>query len=276
MVPAHPEIKTEIAHGKVYGWKINQSFVYAKKVCLMAGWMYKWLLFPICLIAMEFSAKIPVDYPIPYPAFRGTSPLYPIPHFAGQVPYTPVTTYHLPHTTYHPLSPIPHPLLTTHHPLPTIPYPPSPIPYSNHPYFVSVSELEWNRQEKQMELSCKIYTDDFEEALKTAGGEKADLVKGDAARNKARMEAYIRAHFRVKVNGKPLTLQFIGTENDHEATWCYLQSPVPEAPASMEIVNTLLYEIKKEQVNIVHLKSGDARKSFRLVNPDQVIQWKVD
>jgi hypothetical protein len=214
----------------------------------MDGWMFKWLLFPICLIAMEFSENIPVNHPIPYPAYRGTSPL-------SRISRDKFPIHHL--------------LPTTHHRL-------SPILFSNHPYFVSVSELEWNRQEKQVELSCKMYTDDFEEALKTAGGEKADLANGDATLNKARMEAYIRAHFKLKVNGKPLTLQFIGTENDHEATWCYFQSPAPEVPANIDIVNSLLYETKKEQVNIVHLKSGDARKSFRLVNPDQVIQWKVE
>jgi hypothetical protein len=145
-----------------------------------------------------------------------------------------------------------------------------------HPYFVSVSELAWNSREKQVELSCKIYTDDFEEALKKAGGDKTDLLKGDAGKNKALIETYVRSHFQVRVNGRSLTLQVVGFENDHEATWCHFQSPAPEAPVKIEVINNLLYEVKKEQVNIVHLSVGEARKSFRLVNPDQSIQWKVE
>jgi hypothetical protein len=85
----------------------------------------------------------------------------------------------------------------------------------------------------------------------------------------------LRKHFQLRVNDKPVTLQVIGYENDQEATWSYFQSPFPEPPVKIEIVNTILYESKKEQVNIVHLKAADRRKSFRLVNPDQSIQWMV-
>jgi hypothetical protein len=144
----------------------------------------------------------------------------------------------------------------------------------NHPYYVSVSELEWNSKDKQVEISFKLFTDDFEEALRQPGV-KTDLLKGDAAQNKDRIQTYIRKHFQIRINDKPVTLQIVGYENDQEATWSYFQTPFPEPPAKIEIANTILYESKKEQVNIVHLKSSDKRKSFRLVNPEQAILWTV-
>jgi len=140
----------------------------------------------------------------------------------------------------------------------------------NHPYYVSISELEWNSKDKQVEISFKLFTDDFEEALRHPGV-KTDLLKGDAVQNKDRIQTYMRKHFQLRINDKPVTLQVIGYENDQEATWSYFQSPFPELPVKIEIVNTILYESKKEQVNIVHLKAADRRKSFRLVNPDQSI-----
>jgi hypothetical protein len=143
-----------------------------------------------------------------------------------------------------------------------------------HPYYVSVTELEWNASEKEVQVSCKLFTDDFEESLKQAG-KAVDLVKGDRTRNQAGIEGYLRKHFVLKINGKLVPLTLAGYENDQEATWVYLQGPFAAMPSEMDINNSLLYETKKEQVNIVHLKAGDQRKSFRLVNPDTGIHWKV-
>ena len=145
---------------------------------------------------------------------------------------------------------------------------------SLHPYYVSVTELEWNEKEKEVQVSCKLFTDDFEEALKQ-GGPAADLVKGSQASNKARIEAYLKKNLLLRINKKAVSFTLAGFENDQEATWCYLQADFTDKPAEIEITNHLLYEVKKEQVNIVHCKSGDQRKSFRLVNPDSQINWKI-
>ncbi|MEI8059397.1 MAG: DUF6702 family protein, partial [Ferruginibacter sp.] len=38
----------------------------------------------------------------------------------------------------------------------------SEAPVCNHPLFVSVTEIEHNAKDKTLEISCKIFTDDFE------------------------------------------------------------------------------------------------------------------
>ena len=35
-----------------------------------------------------------------------------------------------------------------------------------HPIFVSVTEIEHNAKDKTLEISCKIFTDDFEKTLR--------------------------------------------------------------------------------------------------------------
>jgi hypothetical protein len=39
---------------------------------------------------------------------------------------------------------------------------------TKHPIFVTVTEIEQNIKEKSVEISCKIFTDDFEKALRAA------------------------------------------------------------------------------------------------------------
>jgi hypothetical protein len=143
-----------------------------------------------------------------------------------------------------------------------------------HPYYVSVTELEWNASGKEVQISCKLFTDDFEEALKQVS-KAVDLNKGDRVKNQLLIEAYLKQHFVLSINGKQVALAIAGYENDQEATWVYLQGPFSAEPTEMDIANSLLYETKKEQVNIVHLKAGEHRKSFRLVNPDAGIHWNV-
>lgn len=143
-----------------------------------------------------------------------------------------------------------------------------------HPYYLSVSELEWNSSSKQCEVSVKIFTDDFEEALKQAGT-PCDLLRGKSVENSPRIAAYLEKHLIVRVNGTQIKMKILGYETDTEATWVYLEGASPQPPVKIEITNDLLYESKKEQVNIMHLKSGENRKSFRLVNPENQCTWAV-
>jgi hypothetical protein len=144
-----------------------------------------------------------------------------------------------------------------------------------HPYYLSVSELDWNASSKQCEVSVKIFTDDFEEALKQAGT-PCDLLRGKAAENNPRIAAYLDKHLQIRVNGTLIRPKILGYETDTEATWVYLEGASPIPPVKIEIINDLLYESKKEQVNIIHLKSGENRKSFRLVNPENQCLWTVE
>lgn len=145
---------------------------------------------------------------------------------------------------------------------------------NNHPYYLSVSDLEWNAESKNCEVSIKFFTDDFEEALKQAGT-PCDLLRGKSLENNPRIAAYVEKHLQIRVNGTPIRLKILGYETDSEATWVFLEGASPMPPVKVEIRNDLLYESKKEQVNIMHLKSGDKRKSFRLVNPESQCLWTV-
>src|SRR5215467_8661287 len=52
----------------------------------------------------------------------------------------------------------------------------SPALDSNHPYYVSVVEINHNAKDKTLEISCKIFTNDFEETLEKNYKTKVDLV----------------------------------------------------------------------------------------------------
>ena len=138
-----------------------------------------------------------------------------------------------------------------------------------HPYYVSVTEIEYGSRTGTVGMSCKIFTDDLEEALKNLGVRGVDLVKGDSARNARLIESYLRSHLSLSANGKPLDMRFIGYENDPEATWCHFEQTGVSGLRNIRVVSDLLYETRKEQINIFHVTVDGARRSKRLVNPDK-------
>lgn len=138
-----------------------------------------------------------------------------------------------------------------------------------HPYFVSVTEIEYDSKAGSVGVSCKFFTDDLEEALKGGRQTKVDLSKGDRAQNLKKVEAYLQAHFRVSMGASPLSLRFLGMEQEADATWCFLEATGLPAGKSLDLFSDCFYEIRKEQVHIFHVKVDGERRSRRIVNPEK-------
>ena len=140
---------------------------------------------------------------------------------------------------------------------------------ASHPIFMSVTEIEHNAKDKTLEVSCKIFTDDFEKTLRQTYKGTVDLInpKDKAAMNKL-VSSYVQSHLSITVDGKKVTLQFIGYEQQEEGILSYYQVNNINGVKKIDIINTILYEYKKEQIGIMHVTVGGNRKSTRLNNPD--------
>ena len=138
-----------------------------------------------------------------------------------------------------------------------------------HPYYLSVTEIEYDSRTGMLGMSCKFFTDDLEEALKAGGNSSLDLVRGDSVRNAKLMSDYVKRHLKVTVDGREVEMRFIGFENGPEATWCYFEQGKMTAPRTLRVEADLLYETKREQINLFHLRFDGSRRSWRLANPER-------
>ena len=138
-----------------------------------------------------------------------------------------------------------------------------------HPFFVSVTEINHNAKDKTIEISCKTFTDDLETSIEKTTKVKVDIFnpKDPAAAEKA-VNEYIRKHIAIKLDGKPVQLEFVGYERENEATWSYFQvSNVANAPKKIDITTNLLFEASDKQINLLHVTVGGTRKSTKLDYP---------
>src|ERR1700742_2911037 len=91
-----------------------------------------------------------------------------------------------------------------------------------HPLYISVTEINHNAKEKILEVSCKIFTNDFEAVLEKASKSRVDLSSAkDKAVTDRLIDEYVEKHLRLKVDGKAVQLHFVGSEKENDGTWSY-------------------------------------------------------
>lgn len=151
----------------------------------------------------------------------------------------------------------------------------SATPPSAHPFHVSVVEINHNAGEKSLEISCKLFTDDFERILAKNYRTKVDLINPpDKARMDTLVKQYVLSHLRIKANGRPVTMQYLGYEHEEEAAYSYIEVSNIPAVKTLEISNTLLYDLFDDQLGIMHITVGGNRKSNKLNYPNEEIVFQ--
>lgn len=138
-----------------------------------------------------------------------------------------------------------------------------------HPFYVGVTEVQHNEKEKTLEISVKLFIDDFEAALNKQYRTTIDLSQPkDAVKMNEQVAGYLQQHLQLKINGQAVKTEFLGYEKEREAAWCYIQVNNISSVKKLEITNSLLYDVFDKQINLIHVTVKGQRKSNKLTYPD--------
>ncbi len=138
-----------------------------------------------------------------------------------------------------------------------------------HPFYVSITDVDYNEKERRIEVSCRIFYDDLEEALAADGLTKVDLINPSNRETvDSALSQYLRKNFRLAVNDEASSLYYVGYEIVEDVAWCYLESTDIASVREIAIDNRVLFGQFPKQSNILHVKVGGQRKSIKLDNPD--------
>lgn len=139
----------------------------------------------------------------------------------------------------------------------------------NHPIYVSMAEIEYNAKARSLEVSCKLFTDDFERALRLDYKTHVDLINptDKTAMDKLVMD-YVLKHFTIYTDGKPVAMKYLGYEHIDEGIFSYFEAENIAEPKTVGIFNTLLYTYHEQQMGLMHITVNGTRKSTKLNNPD--------
>jgi len=139
-----------------------------------------------------------------------------------------------------------------------------------HPLHVSVTEINHNSDEKTLEITCKLFTDDFEKVLVQNYKTKVDLINPpDRPAMDKLITDFVQKHVLLKLDNKSILLSYLGFERDAEAVYSYFQVENIGSIKKLEVTNTILHEMFTDQINMMHVMVGGKRKSLKLDYPDK-------
>lgn len=143
-----------------------------------------------------------------------------------------------------------------------------------HPFYVSVTEIEYIEKDRLLGISTKIFYDDLEKTLKNSSGREVDILNGDRKQNLAHITAYFTRHFSLKGDATQISYTVIGYEIEADAVFVYLEAAVSALPARLTVNTDLLYDLDRSQTNLLHYMINGKRQSHRLNFPNREVVFE--
>jgi hypothetical protein len=136
-----------------------------------------------------------------------------------------------------------------------------------HDIHVSRAEMDYNLEDKAIQVSLHIYIDDLEDILIKYGapslkiGTEKEHFKADSF-----ITDYINKNFNCVVNGEDKDFDFIGKEmsTDLLAIWCYIQIEDIPILESLELGYSVLMDLYDDQRNIIEYSNNGAKPKYAL------------
>jgi hypothetical protein len=125
--------------------------------------------------------------------------------------------------------------------------------------------MEYNGQDKDVEITIQTFVDDVEDILRRRTGARVRLDAGKDAEQK--VYDYLRSSVELQNAGAKSELQWVGMEAKGETLWVYATAQMPKGIAHTSVRNTFLFDLFGDQVNIVNVIS-EGKKTGLILKGD--------
>lgn len=134
-----------------------------------------------------------------------------------------------------------------------------------HPFHVTVCEIEHDLDTKALQVSQRMFLDDLEETLHKTYNVRLDIMHPeDKSLRDSLIQDYVLKHLIITVDGKPRNRTYVGHEIEGDVMWSYVEYHGVKKLESVDITNTVFFDIYDDQSTIVHVTFNGKTKSKRL------------
>lgn len=134
-----------------------------------------------------------------------------------------------------------------------------------HKFYVSATDIEYNEENRSLQIISYVFVDDLEKLLKTRYSEELFLLKeGEHKDADKYLEKYFSDKLKISVNGKLRQFNYIGKEYDKDQLLVYLEVENVEPFQNISVENAVLTDIFPEQKNVVKVERNGKIKSLLL------------
>ena len=136
---------------------------------------------------------------------------------------------------------------------------------NSHPFYVSICQIDFNKEHQTLEISVKTFVNDLLFALKEGGS--PELFLGEERENEKADDYiydYLKRNLKIKVNGKTVSYSFIGKELETDVVWSYLEIEGVTELNKIEVECSVLTEVFESQSNIIQVNDGTGIRNLLL------------
>jgi hypothetical protein len=135
-----------------------------------------------------------------------------------------------------------------------------------HPMHVSVTEIDFDEKDKELEITSRIFIDDLEKTLQSELKQpELDLLNPQNGQTIDQMAGkYLAGHLRISLDGKPQKTEYLGHERDGEALIFYVLVSKVKKWKTIQVFNDVITATYDDQSNLVHVTVQETVKSLRL------------
>jgi hypothetical protein len=135
-----------------------------------------------------------------------------------------------------------------------------------HPIHVTVTEIEFDEKEKELEIMMRVFIDDLEQTLRNdlRQPELDILAPKNGVTTDQIVSKYLQDHFKIQLDGKPQTVKYLGHETEGDAFIFYIEVSNVKKWKTIRVKNNIMTETHDDQSNLVHVTVKENIKSLRL------------
>ena len=136
------------------------------------------------------------------------------------------------------------------------------LAFTTHKYYLSLTQIEYNKNQKSLEVIINVFMDDIELAINKEYAIDLNLTTKDELKDAdVYFHNYLTKNLTFTIDNDIVTYNYIGKEYEGDLVYFYLEIAVKENPKSLEVFNTILLTYFEQQQNIVKFKNDSKRQS---------------
>jgi hypothetical protein len=140
--------------------------------------------------------------------------------------------------------------------------------YCPHPVHVTVTNIDFSKENKAFEISIKVFSDDFESIILKMKNVELNLGKANEfGESDKYICEYVRNNFSISINNDKFAdkkLKFLKREVREGALWIYFRYPLSKKIDVLKVNNTLLNDLYPDMTNLVIIKLNETENGYTL------------
>jgi hypothetical protein len=136
---------------------------------------------------------------------------------------------------------------------------------SFHRFYTAIFQINYVAEKKMVQITTRIFLDDFNDALKNKYHKTTFLGTDKETHDDINlMKKYVSEKFKLTVNGKFETMNYLSNEKEDNVLICYFKINDISKLKSLKIENSILTEVHPEQQNIIQFNNNGSKSSLLL------------